>query len=270
MTTPFPIGRAPVFFAGVFTFIFFLDHLIVKPLACPKARYFILHVIFNVWLTITVWSSAMIALSNPSEALYGDNNPNPSHDILSFAYNHGIGFTDSQIGTTAGITSFHVYHAIFFTGISKEDWIHHIVSCVIVPAIGLNFPFGRVVDVSNLGMCGIPGGVDYFLLALQKSNARCAPSRLVQKRISALMNLLLRWPLMLLSSYMFFVGWTNGTLDIVVPNNLLWMPFVMLIGVVLHTANAAYYAHKVIGNYQITQYLSELGEMKKKNPNKEW
>ena len=91
-----------------------------------------------------------------------------------------------------------------------------------------------------------------------------------QKRISALMNLLLRWPLMLLSSYMFFVGWTNGTLDTVVPNNLLWMPFIMLIGVVLHTANAAYYAHKVIGNYQITQYLSELEDMKKKNPNKEW
>ena len=46
---------------------------------------------------------------------------------------------------------------------------HHIVSCAIVPAIGLNMPFARVVDVSNLGMCGIPGGIDYLLLALQKS-----------------------------------------------------------------------------------------------------
>ena len=53
--------------------------------------------------------------------------------------------------------------------IHKEEWIHHIVSCAIVPAIGLNMPFARVVDVSNLGMCGIPGGIDYLLLALQKS-----------------------------------------------------------------------------------------------------
>ena len=82
------------------------------------------------------------------------------------------------------------------------------------------------------------------------------------------MNLLLRWPLMLLSSYMFVVGWLNGTLGKVSSHAL--VPWMMLLAVVLHTANAAYYAHKVIGNYQITQYLSELEDMKKKNPNKEW
>ena len=256
------IGRAPLFFLAVFVFFFLLDHLLVKPLAQPKARYFFLHVVFNTWLTVTVWSSAMVALLNPSEALYGDNNPNPSDNVLSFAYSHGAGFTDSQIATTAGIASFHCYHAIFFTGISAEDWIHHIVSCAIVPAIGINFPFGRVVDVSNLGMCGIPGGVDYLLLALQKSNSRCAPSRLVQKRISALMNLLLRWPLMLLSSYMFVVGWLNGTLGKVSSHAL--VPWMMLLAVVLHTANAAYYAHKVIGNYHVVKH-TELEAKKKKN-----
>ena len=244
--------RAPIFFAAIFSFFFLFDHLLVKPFAKPKARYFILHVVFNFWLSITVWSSAMIALLDPQNALYGDNDPTPSSNFYTFTYTHGIGFTDSQIATTAGIASFHCYHAIFFTGIHKEEWIHHIVSCAIVPAIGLNMPFARVVDVSNLGMCGIPGGIDYLLLALQKSESRFAPSRLVQKRISALLNLLVRWPIMLISSYMFLIGWINGTLAETSQNS--FVPWLMFVGVVLHTANAAYYAHKVIGNYHVVKF----------------
>jgi hypothetical protein len=254
--------RSFIFFASVFVFFFVLDHLLIKPFAQPKARYFFLHVVFNSWLTLTVWSSALTALSNPEKALLGDNNPTPSSNIWTLQYTQGIGYTDSQVSTTAGIASFHLYHAVFFTGISKEDWIHHIVSCLIVPLIGINVPFGRVVDVSNLGMCGIPGGVDYFLLALQKSGTN-APSRLLQKQISALMNLLIRWPLMLISSYMFLIGWINGSLHQVSPH---WfVPWIMLVAVVLHTSNAAYYAHKVIGNYHVVKFREQQQEKMEKS-----
>jgi hypothetical protein len=228
-----PIGRAWLFFAGVFAGFTVLDQCFVRHVAPVKARYFILHVVFNAWVTVTVWGNAMAGLADPSAALEG-------------------GYTESQVGATAGIAGFHVYHALAFTGIAREEWIHHIVSCMIVPVIGIELPFARGCDVSNLGMCGIPGGVDYFLLALQKCNAPFAPSRLTQKRVSAFMNLLIRWPLMLLSSYMFLVGWSNGTLAASsAAGAYAVMPWLMMIGVVLHTLNAAYYADKVIGNYHV-------------------
>lgn len=51
--------RAPIFFAAIFSFFFLFDHLLVKPFAKPKARYFILHVVFNFWLSITVCSQVV-------------------------------------------------------------------------------------------------------------------------------------------------------------------------------------------------------------------
>lgn len=249
--------RAPLAFSAVFVFFLLLDQLLVRHVAPPKARYFCLHVVFNSWIIYTCLSNALDALLNPTQAMLGDNASTPSENYYTFTYLQGAGFTDSQVISTAGIAAFHLYHALFFDGIAKEDWIHHIVSCGIVPAIGINVPFAKVVDVCNVGMCGIPGGIDYFLLALQRCGPNfsfCAPTKLVQKRVSALNNLLLRWPLMLLATYMYVLGWSNGTLataSTVGAHSLVrWLGG---LGCFLHTGNAAYYAHKVIGNYHVVK-----------------
>tara|TARA_B110000090_G_scaffold199573_1_gene239635 strand:+ start:37 stop:789 length:753 start_codon:yes stop_codon:yes gene_type:complete len=240
------LGIGGSHFVVVFLFFCFLDQGFVRHVVPAKARYFVLHVVFNSWLSLTVWSNAWTALGAPGAATQGDTEV--------------AGFSSSGMATTAGIASFHLYHACFFTGIDRETVVHHIVSCVVTPAIGIMLPFGRVLDVSNLGMCGIPGGVDYLLLALMKSQVSCAPSRLSQKRVSALMHLLVRWPLMLLSAYMFLVGWNSGMLEASSANAV--VPWLMLLAVFLHSANAVYYCHKVIGNYYVAHAAAEVDKNK--------
>lgn len=217
------------------TLALLLDFCLVRRIVPDGARYFVCHACFNTWLTCVVLSDSLEALQNPSQALLGDDKG---------------GWADSAVVTTAGITGFHVYHMLAFKGISAEDWVHHLVSCVLVPIIGVGCPFGRVVSVSNLGMCGIPGGIDYALLAGVKLGV---VPRMAEKNINSMLNLLLRWPLMLLSTYLFGLGWLNGTLAGASARGAqLWVRFLMAVAVLLHTANAAYYAQKVIGNAHVT------------------
>ena len=223
-----------------------LDFGLVKHVFTPKARYFVLHVCFNSWLSYVVWGDSVAALRFPEAGMTCDSDSGSGSP----------GFCDSAVVTTAGITGFHVYHTLFFTGISAEDWVHHIVSCVVVPLIGINAPFGRVVSLSNLGMCGIPGALDYAMLAALKTPSLAAGKMarwaLLEKRVNSMLNLLVRWPLMLLSSYIFAVGWSNGTLERTSALGAqLWVRIAMAVGCLLHTANAAYYAQKVIGNYYV-------------------
>ena len=87
--------------------------------------------------------------------------------------------------------------------------MYHVVSCIIVPIVGICAPFGKVVSISNLGMCGLPGAIDFTLLAGVKYGV---VDRVTEKRVNSLLNLMIRFPLQLLASYAFCVGWSNGTL----------------------------------------------------------
>ena len=229
------LPRPLVYILSVITVEILIDQLFVRRVVLPKARYFVLHVVFNTWLTICVWRDAVDALRAPETALLGDAD--------------SAGFAHSAVMTTAGISGFHIYHMLFFSGISSEDWNHHVVSCIIVPIVGICAPFGKVVSISNLGMCGLPGAIDFALLAGVKYGV---VDRVTEKRVNSLLNLMIRFPLQLLASYAFCVGWSNGTLakttDI---GGESWVQIAMSIGVVLHTLNAAYYCQKVIGNYHV-------------------
>ena len=130
------------------------------------------------------------------------------------------------------------------TNLSTEDIVHHVVSCLFVPIIGCLCPFGKIVAVSNLGMCGIPGAIDYFLLTCVKHNF-VGKQRKIHKSVVKL----LRWPLMFLSSYLSIVGLMQGVLD-TQPN---YVKAAMLPGMFLHSFNAVYYCDKVVGNYNLTK-----------------
>lgn len=203
------------------------DFLIVKHLVVEKARYFALHVVFNSWLTCVVFEDAIDGLLHPSE-IY-----NPF-------------YVYSSVVTTAAISGFHIYHMIMFTNLSTEDIIHHVVSCLFVPIIGCLCPFGKIVALSNLGMCGIPGAIDYFLLTCVKHNI---VDKTTEKYVNRWLNLMLRWPLMFLSSYLGIVGLIQGVLD-TQPN---YVKSAMLLGMFLHSFNAVYYCDKVVGNYHLTK-----------------
>merc|ERR1711916_331415 len=93
-------------------------------------------------------------------------------------------------------------------------------------------------------MCGLPGGIDYFLLALVKLKLIAS---LTEKRINVLLNLVIRWPFQLLSMYVIFLNFAIGNFS-----SVPWqLQSLMILAIVSHGFNAVYYARKVTGNYFI-------------------
>ena len=125
------------------------DQLFIRKIIKQNCRYFAIHVIFNLWITYMTYNDVKYTLLYPEIAL--DKR-----------------YSSSAIITTSAISSFHTYHLLFFKNINTEELIHHIVSCFIVPSIGILLPFGNTIPICNIAMCGIPGAIDYFLIILVK------------------------------------------------------------------------------------------------------
>ena len=203
-----------------------VDLLVVRPLLPRNAGWFLLHVGFNAWLTWIVWNDAMDVLYNPERAMLDRYCP-------------------AAVVTTGGISGLHIYHAVAFP-MTQEDWIHHILNCLFVPAVGVAAPFGNSVAFCNLGMCGVPGGIDYLLLAGVKLKL---VDRMFEKWVNRYLNLLLRWPMMFLSSYFVALNIMKGQCA---PGVSTATKALMFVAVVAHFANAAFYCDKVIGNFHVT------------------
>ena len=90
-------------------------------------------------------------------------------------------------------------------------------------------------------MCGIPGGIDYFLLFLVKYNII---NKMTEKNLNRWLNLIIRWPIMFMTSYIFMINLHKLNI------NLIQLNF-MIFGMLLHLLNAIYYCEKVIGNYHV-------------------
>ena len=202
--------------------LFLLNELFVKRYFDTKSQYFFLHFMFNMWLCYLVYNETIFCLLNPLRIFEED-------------------YSQVAIKSTIAISSFHVYHIIDkYSILTKEDWIHHIVSSIMVPIIGLCNPFGKIISLSNFVMCGLPGGIDYFLLVLVKYNYI---SKLTEKSINRWLNLLIRMPVQMLSFYFIFLN--------IYHNNLIFNKYIIFAGVI-HTLNSIYYCNKVVGNYHVT------------------
>ena len=192
-----------------------------------KSQYFFLHFLFNIGLCYLVYNETLFCLLNPLKIFEED-------------------YSQVAIKSTIVISSFHVYHIIDkYTILTKEDWIHYIVSSIMIPIIGLCNPFGKIISFSNFVMCGLPGGIDYLLLVLVKYNYL---NRLTEKSINRWLNLLIRMHIQMLSCYLIFLN--------IYHNNLIYNKYIIF-GTILHTINSIYYCNKVVGNYHVMHYKSK-------------
>jgi hypothetical protein len=73
---------------------------------------------------------------------------------------------------------------------SRGDWFHHILFCGTLVPIGLISP-NPIVNVFCFFLSGLPGGIDYVMLALVKHGKL---SREVEKIWNARINVWLRSP----------------------------------------------------------------------------
>jgi hypothetical protein len=140
-------------------------------------RWFMLHFIINVFITLLTFEDVKDSFFNPDES----NKP----------------FTYYISGCLA--FSLHLYHTLRFN-LTQLDIYHHMISCFLCT------PLCYLYQTKGLScylfFCtGLPGGIDYLLLYMVKNKYIIS---LTEKRINSYLNTYIRMPGGVVTSYLVF------------------------------------------------------------------
>jgi len=205
-----------------FSYFLFVDYLI-KYIASeknPKTRWYFIHFIANSIIASNTYENVYYAFIDPKNIM---NQP----------------FSTFNINFTMALHIFHIFTSR--KELTLTDWIHHMVSCIFVCSIALYLVKNSIIDYLLFFMCGLPGGIDYFLLVLCKYKLI---SKLTEKSINRWLNLLIRMPFMMLCDWYIILNLYHGNITLRV---YIWT----IIGCKLMLINSIYYCNKTVGNYHI-------------------
>ena len=211
---------------GSMSTCFVLDNIFKKVIK-PNAQYFLLHVCLNSYIVyITRQETLDFFLS-------------PTIDVSEY--------TENSVKSASVCIGFHMYHYLT-NELDFETKIHHIVTVFITGSTSLLIPSGRTTAACNFIMCGLPGGIDYFMLVLCRYNLM---KSITEKYINRWLNLLIRMPGMMLISWYLFLNLIDG--------NLTWYKYMLIIiASSLMTINSIYYCNKTVGNYHVRLHEKQL------------
>ena len=203
--------------------LYFSDSVIDYYVSDESTRYFILHILFNLYIIILCFNTFCENLFYPL-------------NIFDTNYDR------TSILSTVSIMNFHLYHTITHVKeMSNDTMIHHLVGAILNPILTVFQPIGKFHVMHNIILCGIPGFVDYILLVTVKFKFL---HKIKEKELNRYLNLLIRWPFVFLSDYIYILNIYNGNIK---------LNTVMTIGIIINNINAIYYCDKVIGNYYLSK-----------------
>lgn len=223
-----------------------VDYLLIKPFvesrvtkmrAQQSARWFFVHSAANAALCMCALRSLVAVAADPTHAM----DPDVFND-------------DSLFGTASRwpltiINSVHVYHMIGGYTLTSADYFHHLLFIPTLGFPGQVFAWGGLANWQAFFISGLPGGVDYFLLGLQKVGVI---DHLTEKRINANLNIWCRQPGILVSTVLGYQAYLLGR-----SQAPLWA---MALQLILPPYNAQYYAKQATANYAVHYMLTLLGQ----------
>ena len=183
-----------------------------------KARWFGLHSAVNWLITIFAFSDSVSCLSSPLCSMVQDMDSwYPSH--LAFAL--------------------HVYHFLAYTNLRAEDIVHPVLFVGTFAVVNFLMSWGKIANLLLFFMTGIPGAIDYALLALVKLGKF---NRLEEKRVNAHINIWLRSPGLIVVAVIMFVCLSHRAVAV--------HPMAAALTIVLCFGNGVYYGQQVVRNYE--------------------
>ena len=156
---------------ATFTLIFAVLDILVVP---KKSRWFSLHTISNSFTTYYSFPDFFLTWTNP---------------LKSIEY---MNWRPLNITVTL-----HFYHMLFFRNLNSIDWVHHIVMMYVAVYMYL-CPLGAPINSVIFFVNGLPGGLDYLLLALVKHKII---TPFTEKTINVYLNNWIRAPGIIISTY---------------------------------------------------------------------
>jgi len=227
-------------------FMWFLDMFIARPLFNDEnAQWFFLHSIANLFVVIGALPDFYYAALQPASAMSVEY----CRAIQSESSLALVGGSLSKYACsdwpTCIIVAVHTYHMLAFH-LNGEDLFHH---CTFVPVIGgghFLYPWGLAGNLLCFFISGLPGGIDYFLLALYKDKQI---SSLTEKRINLSINVWMRSPGIVMFCCLVLVNWLQPPQGTPASDLMPWYGFFPALMLIFY--NGQYYGMRVIGNYYI-------------------
>jgi hypothetical protein len=182
-------------------------------------RYFVLHVVVNAMVTVSHLPDVMAVLARPLDnGFVGPSNMMPACDACAL----------------------HIFHVVTaWRTLSGIDWAHHLVSafgsmylacCV--------FHQGSIVGATLFLMCGLPGGIDYAMLAAVRYGYM---ERLTEKWLNSLLHAYLRAPGLVAICAITYTARAQGYIG-----HVPWATVFIVMGTT--ALNAVFFAHRVAEN----------------------
>ena len=129
----------------------------------------------------------------------------------------------------------HVYHMLLYK-LSKDDVFHHLLFITFLTLPGFVYRWGILGNFQGFFMCGLPGGMIYALLALQRIGYL---KRVNEPHFSMVMNAYVRLPGVICS--------TSIALSILISGMAIDVPYIFFyLQLLLAPFNAIYYAHQSV------------------------
>lgn len=196
-----------------------------------KARYFVCHSIINACITLLVLPDTWLLVTDPLASL--DRKACSSIPLgLVFAihfYHMAGAFIPKKYG------GFKLYYV---------DWLHHILMVVLgCPAI-MFAAMGPVVNFNFLFVCGIPGGIDYYMLVCVKEGSM---KPLDEKRINTTLNVWCRCPFLVSTVVLTFIQMHMHKPPI-------HIICIRIFCCIINWWNGLYFMERVVSNYHVTHY----------------
>lgn len=181
-----------------------------------KARYFSLHGLWNIIIAVLMVPDLIKTLYDPLHAL------SPGHDFNRWPAIMG--------------TVLHLWHCVGYGVLSYDDYFHHIVFATSLTIVNFCWDWGYGTNFFVFFICGLPGGLDYLMLAAVKHEYI---HKISEKRINKLLNVWCRGPGCIASSCLIWINWMAGQMNHI-PTS------VKLITMFLSFFNGQYYSRRVI------------------------
>eukprot|EP00944_MAST-04C_sp_MAST-4C-sp1_P008088 g8088.t1 len=210
---------------STFLVCFALDATLKVLFQSKSARWYLIHAVVNSAITIMVIPDMVLLLKDPINGLSGD-------------------YSDVPLAMTVGM---HVFHCVSsFKTLSRVDWIHHLVSNMLVCCLCFPFKYGPLVNWATFFVCGFPGGLDYYLLFFAKIGY--IESR-TEKRFNRNLNMWVRAPGIVMFVPFAWTCYVYGKTEVPL--------YILAIQGILNVANGLYFADRVVANHAIVKWCDK-------------
>lgn len=184
-----------------------------------KARYFSLHGLWNIIITIMILPDMWKTLIDPMHALTPGSNFSRWPIIM--------------------VAVLHFWHCVAYKGLTWDDYFHHFVFTAGLCTVNFIWDWGYSTNFLIFFICGLPGGLDYLMLAAVKHEYIY---KISEKRINKLLNVWCRGPGCISAACLVWINWMSGQTEHIPAG-------IKIVTILLAVTNGQYYSRRVVASW---------------------